>query len=247
MGKMIRRHKILIIGLLILAAGIYWLFNSLGPFAYGIRMPKGYELHGIDVSRYQAQIDWASLEKLEDGKSKVRISFAYIKATEGRSIKDPQFMDNWSKIGKTGLLRGAYHFFIPTRSAEEQASNFIKCVALKKGDLPPMLDVEKLGNQGAAKLRENMKTWLKLVEKQYGMKPIIYSYIDFYERYLADDEELAKYPLWIASYHKRKLRLKKPWLFWQHSDRGQVEGIAEPVDFNVFNGSFDELKKLCKQ
>jgi lysozyme len=210
-------------------------------------MPAGYELHGIDVSRYQMTIDWEYLASFTGKNDDVKISFAFIKATEGRSIQDPMFKSNWENIGTTGIIRGAYHYFIPTRNASEQAKNFINNVKLVKGDLPPVLDIEKSGNSGATKLRENIKIWLNEVEKHYGMKPIIYSNIDFYEKYLFVDKDLRKYPLWVAHYDKKKIEFEESWLFWQHSDRGRIPGISEKVDFNVFNGNLDKLKSFCKK
>jgi lysozyme len=210
-------------------------------------MPKGYELHGIDVSRYQNTIDWKYLEGFTGGRNSVKISFAFIKATEGRSIQDPFFKINWKNVEQTTIIRGAYHYFIPTRSALEQAQNFIENVELVNGDLPPVLDIEKLGRPGASKLRENVKIWLDEVEKHYGIKPIIYSSIDFYEKYLIVDNDLRQYPLWVAHYDKKKIEFEEAWSFWQHSDKGQIPGIDEKVDFNVFNGNMDKLKSLCKK
>jgi lysozyme len=211
-------------------------------------MPKGYELHGIDVSRYQDVIDWKLLESFsDDNDDEVKISFAFVKATEGRSLQDPAFKTNWENIGQTGIIRGAYHYFVPARNALEQAQNFISGVELVKGDLPPVLDVEKIGRQGAEKLREDIKIWLNAVENHYGMTPIIYSYVDFYEKYLVVDKDLRRYPLWIAHYEKKRVEVEEPWLFWQHSDKGRIPGVNEKVDFNVFNGTLDELKSLCKK
>ncbi|MDR2425049.1 MAG: glycoside hydrolase family 25 protein [Prevotellaceae bacterium] len=215
--------------------------------AFGIKIPKGYEVVGVDVSRYQGKINWKNIENIVDGKKKVAIRFAILKATEGRSLKDPMFDASWKNISQTKLIRGAYHYFVPSRDASEQAKNFIDCVELKRGDLPPVLDVETLGGRSVAKLRENMKIWLKEVEKHYAIKPIIYSYIDFYEQYLADDDELKDYPFWVAHYHKRKIRFQEKWFFWQFSDCGRIAGIAEDVDFNVFNGTFEQLLELCKK
>ncbi|MDR2287146.1 MAG: glycoside hydrolase family 25 protein [Prevotellaceae bacterium] len=234
-------------GLIFLLIAVLYFVVSPSRKIFGIRMPVGYELHGIDVSRYQTTIDWEYLSSFTGKNNDVKISFAFIKATEGRTIRDPMFKSNWENIGKTGIIRGAYHYFIPTRNASEQAKNFINNVKLVKGDLPPVLDIEKLGNPGAAKLRENIKIWLNEVEKHYGMKPIIYSYIDFYEKYLFVDKVLREYPLWVAHYDKKKIEFEESWLFWQHSDSGRIPGIGEKVDFNVFNGNIDKLKSLCKK
>jgi lysozyme len=210
-------------------------------------MPEGYELHGIDVSRYQNVIDWKYLESFTGNNKSVKISFAFIKATEGRSIQDTFFKTNWENIGQTNIIRGAYHYFIPTRSALEQAQNFIVNVKLVKGDLPPVLDIEKLGHPGAAKLRENVKIWLDEIEKHYGMTPIIYSSVDFYKKYLIVDKDLRKYPLWIAHYDREKIDIDESWLFWQHSEKGRIPGVNAKMDFNVFNGNLDKLKSLCKK
>lgn len=213
--------------------------------AYGIKMPEGFAVHGIDVSRWQGEINWAELEKIRSGKDSIAISFAFIKATEGVSLIDPKFETNWKAAAKTQIIRGAYHFFVPSRKAKEQADNFIKTVKLSKGDLPPALDVETLGRKGAEELRNNVKIWLRTVEKHYGIKPIIYTYIDFYEKYLKD-EDLEKYPLWIAHYYEKSLEVDEKWLFWQHSDEGIIPTLREKVDFNVFSGSMKQLKGLCK-
>jgi lysozyme len=242
-----RTIRNLLWGLVFLATVALYFVIKPAHKIFGIRMPKGYELHGIDVSRYQNTIDWKYLESFTGNKNDVKIAFAFIKATEGRSIQDPLFKTNWDNIGQTGIIRGAYHYFIPTRSALEQAKNFIENVKLVKGDLPPVLDIEKLGSPGAAKLRENVKIWLNEVEKHYEMTPIIYSSIDFYEKYIIVDKDLRKYPLWIAHYDKEKIEQEKSWLFWQHSDKGRIHGIDEKVDFNVFNGNLNKLKSLCKE
>ncbi|MDR2423206.1 MAG: glycoside hydrolase family 25 protein, partial [Prevotellaceae bacterium] len=176
------------------------------PVAYGIRIPKGYVVHGVDLSRWQGKVNWQVLEKMRSGEDSIRITFAFIKATEGRSLTDSEFENNWREAAKTSIIRGAYHYFIPSRDAGEQADNFIKNVKLSKGDLPPVLDVEKIGKKSATELRKNIKIWLKAVEKHYGIKPIIYTYIDFYEKYLRDGG-LDEYPLWIAHYHRKSLNV----------------------------------------
>lgn len=243
--RKIKKGRVLLVALA-LAAVVYFALPSSNR-AFGVKIPAGYEVIGIDVSRYQGKIDWKNIAQQVDGRKNVQIRFAFVKATEGRSLKDPLFDANWKNIEQCGLIRGAYHYFVPARDAAEQAKNFIDCVELKRGDLPPVLDVETLGNRGVARLREGMKIWLREVERHYAMKPVIYSYIDFYEKYLADDEELKQYPFWVAHYHKRRIRFAERWYFWQFSDRGRIEGVDEAVDFNVFNGSVEELERLCKK
>ncbi|GAB1403428.1 hypothetical protein MASR1M74_06060 [Lentimicrobium sp.] len=108
--------------------------------AFGVPIPRVYTIYGIDVSHHQGKINWTEVaEKDISGK---HISFVFIKATEGVTRQDRHFMHNWKKAGEAGLIRGAYHFFHPSRDAAAQAENFIKNVQLQPGDLPPVLDIE---------------------------------------------------------------------------------------------------------
>jgi len=69
--------------------------------------------------------------------------------------------------------------------------------------------------------------------------------LHFYNRHLAG--YFSEYPLWIARYHRREpsLACGTDWVFWQYGHRGRLEGIAGPVDFNVFHGSLEQLEALC--
>lgn len=200
---------------------------------FGISIPAGYEIHGIDVSRYQRNIDWTEVRDMEV--NEIKLGFVFMKATEGINDADPYFKRNWRQARKAGMTRGAYHFFLATKDGKTQARNFIDQVELVTGDMPPVLDVEQTYGVPLEKLRIEVKKWLEVTEKYYGVKPIIYTSVDFYERNLKgifDD-----YPLWIAHYlQKQKPRIKRDWSFWQYSEKGRVNGITSSVDFNAFNG-----------
>ena len=165
--------------------------------AFGIELPSNYKIHGIDVSHHQAFIHWPAVKsmKVKD----VKIGFSFIKATEGLVNVDRRFKRNWEKAGKSGLPRGAYHFFIPGKSGKGQAKNFINTVELRPGDLPPVLDIEKLYRVKPAKMREEIKEWLEVVEDHYEVKPIIYTSANFYETFLG--AQFDEYPLWVANYN----------------------------------------------
>lgn len=202
--------------------------------------PEGYSVYGVDVSHYQQEIDWQQVRENE-------VSFAFVKATEGRTIRDKQFSNNWAGAGEAGIMRGAYHFYIPHLKPEVQAANFISTVKLTSGDLPPVLDVEVRGRKPVAQLREDLKVWLRLVEEAYGVKPILYTGYSFYIDYL--DGHFDDYHLWIAHYNVTKLQLEKSsrrkLAFWQHTDGGAIKGIDGIVDCNVFYGSMRELRSVC--
>jgi lysozyme len=208
---------------------------------FKIDIPGNFSIHGIDVSKYQDFIDWHSVRDMKV--NDVKIGFAFIKATEGVANVDRQFRRNWRKAGEAGMIKGAYHFFLATKSGKAQAKNFISTVNLERGDLPPVLDVEHLYGSSPQKMRKEVKDWLEVVEDHYKVKPIIYTYVHFYSNYLIG--EFDDYPLWVAHYlEKNKPRINRPWLFWQHNERGRVNGITSPVDFNVFNGDSADFKDL---
>lgn len=212
---------------------------------FDIRIPAGYEVHGIDVSKWQSKVDWKRVKAMKV--ADVRFSFVFIKATEGTWMTDTRFGENWANARKHGLLRGAYHFFLPQVSPKAQAVNFIRAVQLRSGDLPPVIDVEEANGMSKTQIQKGVKTFMDIVEKHYGVKPILYTGRDFYKRYFADEPAFEGYPLWIAHYHVDDLSLPgdAKWHFWQHSDEGRVNGINEKVDFNVFSGDSVALMKLC--
>jgi len=218
-----------------------------GPYhpGFGIWIPNDYEVHGIDVSRHQREINWESVS--ETNYDNVTVSFAFIKASEGKSIKDPYFAYNWKESKKNNILRGAYHFFRSHLTAEEQFAIFKSQVKLDKEDLPPVLDVEVKGSCPPARMAKNIKKWLVLAEKHYGVTPILYTNWHFYKTYLRG-KEFKKYPLWIAHYVTPDINEKiSDWEFWQHNENARVNGIRGGVDFNVYKGSYNDLLQLCKR
>ncbi len=209
--------------------------------AFGIPIPVNYTIHGIDVSHHQAAIDWADVKAMQD--KNFKIGFAFIKATEGLSNTDNTYRRNWFKIKEAKLFRGAYHFFIASKSGKAQAESFIETVTLEKNDLPPVLDIEQTNGASVADIQQRAKDWLVMIEKQYKVKPIIYTNVDFYENFLAG--KFDGYPLWVAHYLVQdKPRIKRKWLFWQHNETGHVNGIDAFVDFNVFNGDSTDFNNL---
>jgi len=209
--------------------------------AFGIDLPVNYAIHGIDVSRYQHNIDWKAVQAMED--KEVKIGFAFIKATEGLGRVDNDFRQNWFNAKKAMMPRGAYHFFISSKSGKAQAENFIETVNLSKGDLPPVLDIETANGASVTDIQQRARDWLVMIEKHYKVKPLIYTNVDFYEHFL--EGKFDDYPLWVAHYYvKNKPRIERKWTIWQHNEKGRVNGIDTFVDFNVFNGDSSAFKKL---
>lgn len=205
--------------------------------------PEGFEIHGIDISHYQGKIDWEQLKNAMLKGCPVR--FVIIKSTEGSSRLDENFRENFNQARDFGFIRGVYHFWSNKSTAREQAYYFLDQVHLTDGDLPPVLDIEhKPADKSVEDFQRDVLTWLHIVEDKYHVKPIIYTYYKFKEQYLSapvfDD-----YPYWIAHYYVDKVQYKGKWKFWQHTDVGKLPGIKGYVDFNIYNGSYYELKQLC--
>ena len=127
---------------------------------------------GIDVSEYQGKIRWTYVDTLEQ---KYPLHFVFIRATVGKDRKDRQFDRNWLGAKENKMIRGAYHYYRPNENSMEQAELFIKTVTLQKGDLPPVLDIEKLPkNQSVDNLKIGLKRWLNAVESQWGKTDYLY-------------------------------------------------------------------------
>lgn len=232
--------------------GIYiWLFYSFFVSPTGFRWralygdanyPEGYEIHGIDISHYQGDIDWDDLSNAMIEGCPLR--FVMIKSTEGSTRLDSKFKENFRQAREYGYIRGAYHFWSNKSSARDQAYHFLNKVRLENGDLPPVLDVEhKPKDRSVEDFQRDVLTWLHIVEDKYHVKPIIYTYYKFKDKYLSAPV-FNDYPYWIAHYYVDKVEYKGPWKFWQHTDAGKLPGIKGYVDFNIYNGSFYDMKKL---
>ncbi|MEZ2132947.1 MULTISPECIES: GH25 family lysozyme [unclassified Sinorhizobium] len=210
-------------------------FRDAKPINFGRSSPRKLAVHGVDVSRWQGEIDWATL-RMQGA------NFAYIKATDGGDHLDPMFRKNWQRAKEAGLKRGAYHFFYWCRTAGEQADWFIRNVPKEAGALPPVVDVEWNGESSCkrrisrARVLEKMQVFLDKLERHYGQRPIIYTAPDFYRDNLSG--ELLNYPFWLRSVaaHPAHVYPGRKWLFWQYSGSGLSDGVDGKIDLNVFNG-----------
>jgi lysozyme len=191
---------------------------------------------GVDVSAYQADIN---MNMLKDQ----NIKFIYIKATEGSAHKDARFAENWKNAEEAGLRSGAYHFFSYDSEGKTQAENFIEQVGpYLKGRLLPVVDVEYYGDkeqnppEKEAVVRE-LRAYLELIEQEYGVKPMIYTRSDVYDKYLKG--EFDEYKKWMSSlYTPLNWNYKDDWYIWQYLNRGVLEGYSGGetyIDLNVLN------------
>ncbi len=198
---------------------------------------------GIDISEYQGEIDWDKLGAVEDA---FEIQFVFVRATVGNNRVDKKFKENWRALATKNMIKGAYHYYRPNENSIAQANLFIKNVKLEKGDLPPVLDIEKLPEtQSLDSLKVGLKRWLTKIEDHYKMKPIIYSGESYYTDFLKND--FSEYPLWIANYNFWRKNAENDWTLWQFTDKAKINGIEGMVDVDLLNGDFIRLVALTKK
>jgi lysozyme len=210
-------------------------FRDAKPIRFGRVSPKQYAVHGVDVSRWQGNINWAVLKK--NG-----ANFAYIKATDGGDHLDPMFRRNWKGAEAAEVKRGAYHFFYWCRPAAHQAQWFIRHVPRDASALPPVIDVEWVRSRSCPKrpspaaVRKKMATFMNMLEAHYSQRPIIYTAPDFYDDNLQG--AFPNHPFWLRAVaeHPSKVYPGRRWVFWQYSGTGLSKGVGEKIDLNVFNG-----------
>ena len=202
------------------------------------------KIPGIDVSTYQGKVDWQRVKQ-------AGVKFVFAKATEGATFKDKRFKENISSARSAGLYCGAYHFFRPKTALGPQVDNFINSIHAVGGTVLPALDLEVPAdwrNIPRADRVKLVKEWLDQVESALGIKPVIYLSSSFPGDVLSNVHELAAYQLWLAHYTNHPSpAVPAPWqhyTFWQHSDKGKVDGILGNVDLNWFNGTVVDLEKV---
>jgi lysozyme len=203
--------------------------------------PRDYPIHGIDVSKFQGDIDWNAV-------ANSGVKFAWIKATEGGDRVDARFQANWEGAKAAGIPHGAYHFVYWCRPPLEEIKNFEHNAPVEDDALPPVLDVEatptsptchrRLTQDGAI---ADMRVMLREMERHYGKRPIIYTTVDFYQAILSNGA-LADYPIWVRStkHHPAVKYGSRVWHFWQYQSDGRIPGIASNVDKDAFYGTREQ-------
>jgi lysozyme len=243
-NKFDRKSTIALLSFLALAiAGIGGGLFYFGAFHVNHPSRSQFPIRGIDISNHQKNIDWNRIDPSE-------VNFVLIKATEGGDFKDPTFQTNWQHVRERKLVSGAYHFFTFCKSGQEQAKNYIDTVPQAKYTLPPVIDLEFIGNckktPTPASLEKELQSFIDLVEARYQKKPLLYTTYEFYDAYLRGKYPTS--PIWISDFYSWNklptLSDGKSWTFWQYSERGKVSGIDSLVDLDVFNGTQAQFEKL---
>ena len=187
---------------------------------------------GIDVSHYQGRINW-QMVRLDPN-----VGYVYIKATEGAGIVDSHYRRNLAEARGAGLPVGVYHFFSPSASAMVQLRNFLENVDPRQQDLIPLIDVEKRGRGSSADFHAKLSAVLRETERHFGVRPIIYTGVNFYNEHLAG--RYTDYRFMIARYAEELPPLADdvPVVMWQFTSGGSISGIQGNVDRSFILRSF---------
>ncbi len=200
-------------------------------------------LEGIDVSHWQNAIDWVAVR----GAGK---SFAYVKASEDTDFVDPLYATNRAAAEAVGIVVGAYHFAQPDIAAGDgaaEADHFVDTATPQKGELLPVLDLERTGGLSTAALTTWVRNYLDRIEQRLGVRAVIYCSPNFWKNYMGDTTWFANNGyevLWVAHWTTASDPTvpggawgANGWTFWQYTSDGVVPGIAGRVDLNRYNGS----------
>ena len=193
-----------------------------------IRHTVNLQQQGIDVSHYQGRINWEEVAHSGD------LAFVYVKATEGSGYVDDCYVRNLYGAKRVGIPVGVYHFFSPTASPLVQLENFRTNVDPRQQDLIPIVDVEKRGRGPLAQFQSRLRAFLEGVERMFGVKPIIYTGVNFYAKYLEGCFTGYRFMVARSADEFPGLSDDVPIVLWQYSCTSYVDGIKGHVDRSVF-------------
>jgi len=195
-------------------------------------------LDGIDVSKWQGEIDWRRVHK-------AGIVFAFVRLADGLDA-DERFRENWKATRHAHVRRGAYQYFRASEDGKQQADFALKMLRhAGHADLPLVADVETDDGQPREVVQAELQKWLARVEKRLHVRPLVYLSPKLGGAML--DGRFGRWPLWVAHYEVDCPTLPdgwERWTFWQHAKTGRVDGINGDVDLDHFAGTKKELRRL---
>ena len=217
------------------------------PVDFGKHHPDRYPVHGIDISKWQGEIDWNEVRG-------AGVAFAFMKATEGGDHTDDRFESYWRGARAAGIAHAPYHFYYFCTPAADQARWYIANVPKSSVHLPPVLDVEWNHASKTCKtrpdpdtVRKEMKVWMDIVGRHFGKRPIIYTTVDFHRENL--DGHFRGYQFWLRSVaaHPQDIYPDHPWTFWQYTGTGIMPGIKGNTDINAFAGTKSQWREWLRK
>ncbi|WP_406283779.1 GH25 family lysozyme [Streptomyces sp. NBC_00209] len=202
---------------------------------------------GVDVSSWQGGINWSSVRG-------AGIEFAWMKATEGLTYKDPTFSANYLNAYNAGVIRGAYHYARPDVSGgAAQADFFASNGGAWSRDnltLPGVLDIE---GTCYGYSQASMQQWILDFYNQYkartGRDVVIYTSPSWWNTCTGGWSGMsARSPLWVANWTTGTPSIPAGFPYytvWQYTSTGGVSGVSGNVDRDRFSGDRSRLLALA--
>lgn len=204
-------------------------------------------VRGMGVSGHQGNVNWRAAWRHG-------ARFAYVKATEGTSYRNPYFTQQYEGSYYVGMIRGAYHFALPNISSGAAQARFFARHGggwSKDGKtLPGELDIEwnPYGPMCYGKTHRGMVRWIKAFSDTYhritSRWPVIYTATRWWSTCTGNTGDFSSTnPLFVANYSGSAGKLPYRWpyyTFWQYADHGVFPGNQ-----NIFNGSYQRLRVLA--
>lgn len=190
---------------------------------------------GIDVSKYQGNIDWGAVAA--SGINFAIIRVGYRGSSSGALVQDPYFKKNISGATKAGIKVGLYFFTQAVNEAEavEEASMAMSLASGYKVTYPIFIDTESASNGRANGLSKSARTAVVKAFCQTvrngGYKAGVYASKSWYANQL-NASALNGYCIWVAQYNSSCTYSGK-YDMWQYSSKGSVSGIKGNVDMNI--------------
>ncbi|MCR4691213.1 MAG: glycoside hydrolase family 25 protein [Lachnospiraceae bacterium] len=200
------------------------------------RLQDGVSIFGIDVSKWNKDIDWKKVKA--SGVDFAIIRCGYRGSSGGYLIEDPYFEKNIKEATEAGVKVGVY-FFTQAKTAAEGVEEASMVLALTRDydtAFPFYIDTEGAGGNGRAdrigktERTEAVKAFCETIENA-GYTAGIYASKSWFEHNL-DMEQLSGYSIWLAQY-ARKATYEGEYDMWQYTSAGTVDGIGTLVDFDL--------------
>lgn len=192
---------------------------------------------GVDVSKYQGNIDWNKVKA--SGIEFAIIRVGYRGYGTGVLVEDSTFRQNIKGATAAGLKVGLYFYSqaINETEAVEEASMVISLCQGYNISYPIYFDTEKVAgdtgradNISRAQRTANAVAFCETIRNS-GYKAGVYSYASWFYNQL-NMASLSPYSIWIAQY-RDQLSFDYNYDIWQYSSTGTVPGIPKPTDMNV--------------
>lgn len=215
-------------GIIAVALCVAICFLAIPVMAFGPSSDVIYD--GIDVSRYQGDIDFERV-------AASGVEMVYIRSSASGDYVDPYFRQNYERAKAAGLKIGFYHAMSARNETEavQEARFFVQTISGTQPDCKLAMDFGAASSLSASQRNSIARAFLEETERLSGLKTVIYSSA-YTARAIWDETMAEEYPIWVAEYGPSEPEDGRwdKWVGFQYSNTGRVDGIIGNVDLDYF-------------